>query len=231
MDQTDPGWKMDFEQELKRVAGSYTAQGYQVVVEPRPDDLPSFARDFKVELVGKRAAEGVLVAVKKNRDALAADANLPRYAEITSAQPGWRFDFAILESEEPGARELRGAQELPDEDVIKALGDAEQLAPTGFLRPALTTAWAGFEAAMRRRLRASGETAGWGTSPRPMLNELYSSGILSAGEFRRLEQVYRLRNEIAHGFASPTLDAGVVQFLVETARRLLTESQPAKKTA
>ena len=83
---------------------------------------------------------------------------------------------------------------------------------------------------MRRRLRASGETAGWGTSPRPMLNELYSSGILSAGEFRRLELVYRLRNEIAHGFASPTLDAGVVQFLVETARRLLTESQPAKKT-
>jgi len=142
---------MDFEQELKRVAGTYTAQGYQVVVEPRPDDLPSFAKDFKVELVGKRAAEGVLVAVKKNRDAMAADANLPRYAELTSAQPGWRFDFAILESEEPGARELRGAQELPDEDVIKALGDAEQLAPTGFLRPALTTAWAGFEAAARVR--------------------------------------------------------------------------------
>jgi hypothetical protein len=68
---------------------------------------------------------------------------MPRYAEITSAQPGWQFDFAILESEEPSARELRGAQELPDEDVIKALGDAEQLAPTGFLRPALTTAWAG----------------------------------------------------------------------------------------
>jgi hypothetical protein len=84
---------------------------------------------------------------------------------------------------------------------------------------------------MRRRLRASGETAGWGTSPRPMLNELYSSGIPSAGEFRRLELVYRLRNEIAHGFTSRALDTGVVQFLVETARRLLTESQPAKKTA
>jgi hypothetical protein len=64
-----------------------------------------------------------------------------------------------------------------------------------------------------------------------MLNELYSAGNLSAAEFPRLEHVYRLRNEIAHGFASPTLDPGVVQFLVETARRLLDESRPAKQTA
>src|SRR5260370_1248892 len=34
--------------------------------------------------------------------ALAADTNMARYAEITSSQPGWRFDFAILEAEDPG---------------------------------------------------------------------------------------------------------------------------------
>jgi hypothetical protein len=60
---------------------------------------------------------------------------------------------------------------------------------------------------------------------------LYSTGILSDGEFRHLEHVYRLRSEIAHGFASPTLDAGVVHFVVATARRLLAESQHTKKTA
>src|SRR5437588_10694449 len=99
---------MDFEQELRRVAGVYAGQGYQVVVRPGPDDLPPFAKDFKLELVGKRGVEGVLVAVKKNREELADDANLPRYAEITSGQPGWRVDFAILGAEEPGAREVRG---------------------------------------------------------------------------------------------------------------------------
>ena len=85
---------MDFEQELKRVAGVYAGQGYQVVVRPRPENLPPFAKDFKVEMVGKRAAEGVLVAVKKNREEMAADANMPRYAEITHV----RIDaaFAIV---------------------------------------------------------------------------------------------------------------------------------------
>src|SRR5436309_2280439 len=112
---------MDFEQGLKRLAERYSGQGYQVTVRPRPEDLPTFAKDFEVEIVARRAAEGVLVSVKKNRLEMAADKDMPRYAEVTGAQPGWRYDFAILEPEPPGARELRGAQELPDEDVEKAL--------------------------------------------------------------------------------------------------------------
>jgi hypothetical protein len=79
---------MDFEQELKRVAGVYAGQGYRVVVRPRPEDLPSFAKDFKVEVVGRRAAEGVLAAVKKNREEMAADADMPRYAEVTGCAAG-----------------------------------------------------------------------------------------------------------------------------------------------
>jgi REase_AHJR-like len=222
---------MDFEQELKRVAGGYAEQGYEVVVRPRPEDLPSFAKDFKVEIVGKRAAGGVLVAVKKNRDEFAADANMPRYAEIINSQPGWRFDFAILESEMPGARELRGAKEFSDEDIGKTLSDAEKMIRAEFIHAAVIAAWAGPEAAMRIRLRASGEVAGWGTMSRGMLNDLYSSGVFSQQEFRELERLSQLRNAIVHGFASPVSEAGAVQFLSQTARRLLAESQRAKQPA
>jgi hypothetical protein len=222
---------MDFEQELNRLADLYTSRGYQVTVRPRPEDLPPFAKDFQVDLVARRAAEGVLVSAKKNRLEMEADKNMPRYAEVTSAQPGWRYDFAILEPEQPGAREVRGAQELLDEEVDNALGDAEQLVRSGFIRPALLTAWAALEAAMRRRLRASGEVAGWGTSPRQMLNELYSAGDLSVTDFPRLEQVLRSRNEIVHGFASPNVDAGSIQFLIETARCLLQQSRLETRTA
>ena len=222
---------MDFETELIRVAGLYLSQGYQVVFRPGSAELPPFAKNFKVEIVAKRGTQGVLVSIKKNRFEMAADSNLPRYAEIISSQPGWRFDITILEGEDPAARELRGAQELPDEAIEKALDEACELVRTGFVRPALIIAWSALEAAMRRKLRASGETAGWGTPPRQLLNELYSTGILSGDVFRRLERVYRLRSEITHGFASPTLDAGTVSFLIETARGLLQESLPAKLTA
>jgi hypothetical protein len=169
--------------------------------------------------------------VKKNRQEIASDAELSRYAAETRRHKGWRFDLAILEPEELRAREMQGAEELPDEDVRKALGDAENLAKSGLIRPALITAWAAFEAAMRRRLRASGQQAGWGTMPRQMLTDLYSARIVSFQDFPRLEQVYRLRSEIAHGFASPKIEPEAVELLAKTARRLLDESQPSKQSA
>jgi REase_AHJR-like len=222
---------MNFEKELERVAGLYTSQGYQVVVRPGPEDLPPFARDFKVEIVARRVATGVLVVVKKDRLQLAADPNVPRYAEVTSAQSGWRVDLHILEAEDPTLREFPDARELSDEDIDKGLVDAEQLIGTGYVRPAVITAWAGFEAAMRRRLRSMGERAGPGADPMSLVGELHSGGPFSVEEFQHLERIYLLRNEIVHGFAAPTVDAGDVRFLVDTGRRLLEESQPAKQSA
>jgi hypothetical protein len=222
---------MNFEQELKKLAGVYEGTGYQVVIQPGPEQLPAFAKDFTVEILARRADGGVLVSVKKNRQEMEADKDMPRYAEITNEHPGWRYDFAILEGEEPGSREMCGAQDFSGEDVIRTLGEAEEVARMGFTRAAVITAWSALEAAMRMRLRASGEAAGWGTTPRQMLNELYSSGVLLGDEFARLESLYQVRNQIVHGFASPTSDAEMVPFMAGLARRLVNESQTAKQTA
>jgi hypothetical protein len=221
---------MDIEKELKRVADLYTGQGYQVKIRPRPEDLPSFAKDFKVEIVGKRGDEGILVAVKKNRAEMKADADMARYAEVTGAQPGWRFDFVILEGESSMGRQ-GGAQEPSDEHLNHLLRGVHDLVGKAYVNPAMISAWAALEAAMRRRLRAEGENAGWGTQPRQMMNELYSTGIFSAEEFARLEQASRLRNEIVHGFVPTAVDPTLVQFLIETAVRLLEESQAVKQPA
>jgi hypothetical protein len=101
----------------------------------------------------------------------------------------------------------------------------------GFVQEALIAAWAVLEAAMRKRLKAEGKEAGWGSSPRTMLNELYSSGVLPGGVFRDLEGLFQARSALVHGFTIPGIQASAVQFLVETARRLLDESQAVKKTA
>jgi hypothetical protein len=223
---------MDFEQELKRVADTYASQGYQVTVRPNPEVLPPFAKDFKVEILGKRGTEGVLVAVKKDRDEVAADSNLTRYAEITSLQKGWRFDFAILEAENPISREIDGAEDFSSEDINKSFIEALEMVHLGFLRPAVITAWAGFEAAMRLRLRAAGERAGWGLAPRSMLNELYSNGVINVEEFRKLETLSRVRNQIVHGFISSLAsDGGAVDFLCDIGHRLIEESQNANLSA
>ena len=140
---------MDFEQQLQRLADLYRDQGFQVIVRPRPEDLPSFARGFTVEILGTRGHERVLAAVKKNRNEAAADPNQGRYAEVTNSQDGWRFDLAILGPEDPSIREIGEAREFSAGDIEEAFDKALELAGLGFDRPALITAWSGFEAAMR----------------------------------------------------------------------------------
>jgi hypothetical protein len=124
---------MDFEQELRRVARVYTEQGYQVTLRPTAAQLPDFARDFKVEILARRGDGGVIASVKKNRGGMAADQEMPRYAEVTGEQPGWRYDFTILEAEPPGAREARGAQDFSGDDINKTLAEAEEMAHLGFV--------------------------------------------------------------------------------------------------
>lgn len=227
---------MDKEHELNQVVTFYRGQGYDVTVQPRADQLPPFAKDFRVEILGRRGTEGVLVAVRKNRDEFAADRDVQRYAEIIGTQPGWRFDFAILEAENPSSREGRGAREFLAEDITRSLEQAKELSRIGFTQYAVIPAWAALEAAMRMRLRAFGQKAGWGSKPREMVKELYSAGAFTPDEFRRIEAATQIRNQVAHGFTPQSPPSGdseteLVQLLSNVADRLVNESQHAKQPA
>jgi hypothetical protein len=222
---------MNTELRLNQVADRYRAQGYNIVIRPRPDDLPAFAKDFNVEIIARRDDGGVLASAKKTQGDLEADREVPRYAEVAAKQPGWRFDVIVLGPETRPMLEKRDATEPSDEDTRQAIGDVERMLQAGFVQQALIAAWAVLETAMRRRLRAGGEEAGWGSSPRTMLNELYSGGVLQSSVFRDLEGIFHSRSAIVHGFATPVIEKSAVQFLVETARMLLDESRVAKKTA
>jgi hypothetical protein len=222
---------MNIEERIDQVASRYRAQGYQVVVRPRPDVLPPFAKDFTVEILATRADGGVLVSAKGTQSDLEADSSLSHYAEVIEKQPAWRYDVIVLGRELPAYPEKRDVQEQSEDEIRRSLADAERMNQAGFLTPTVIAAWAALESAMRYRLHDQGSDAGWGTSPRTMLNELVSSGVLSISTFRDLESLFQLRNIIVHGFSAPEINPRAAQFLIDTARRLLDESRPAKQTA
>ena len=222
---------MNLEQRLNYVAERYKDQGYQVVVHPDRDSLPPFAKDFKVEILATREDGNVLASAKGSPSELEADPNVTKYVEIANHQPGWRFDVFVLGRDSQVNEEKRQMKEPPQEEILRSLDGVQQMLRAGFLEPSLVAAWAALEAAMRRRLRSGGEEAGWGTSPRTMLNELYSEGVLSTRVLRDLEGLFQLRSAIVHGFSAPTVEPSAVQFLIDTARRLLTEPEPVKQPA
>ena len=86
------------------------------------------------------------------------------------------------------------------------------------------------------RIRAEGGRAGWGANSRVMLNELYSTGSLSDAEFRQLESLSMLRNQIVHGFTSLSFESNTttvddVSLLREVGRRLAYESAMGAQSA
>jgi hypothetical protein len=221
---------MNNQQRLEHVADRYRQQGYRVVLNPGPDDLPPFAKDFAVEILATRPDGGVLASAKASPSEFERDPDLSRYAEIIQNQPGWRYDVFVL-GPPPPAPEPREVADASEEEIARTLTDSERLYQAGFAPQAVLSGWAALESAMRHKLRAMGDKAGWGTSSRAMLNELVSSGVLSPGEFRDLEGLSRLRNVIVHGFSVPEIGAGAVAFLADTSRRLLAESKPVQEAS
>ena len=223
---------MNIEQRLTYMADRYRSQGYQVVVHPGPEDLPDFAKAFKVEIVARRPDGSALVSAKKSPKELEADQNLAKYAEATEQQKDWRFDVVVLgPDDETKMQDMQEAREPSDDDFRDQIEIVSRLLDANVNQQAFILAWSVLEAAMRRRLQAEGEDAGWGTSPRTMLNELLSAGVFNNSVFRDLEGLFRARNAIVHGFTMPVIEPSAVTFLLDLARKLLEESKPAKQPA
>src|SRR5947209_1556067 len=75
----------------------------KVVLHPKPDDLPLFAKDFKVQILARKDNGGILTVAKDSPSELQADQDVARYLEIVAKQPGWRLDVFVLGPEVPAA--------------------------------------------------------------------------------------------------------------------------------
>ena len=108
---------MNIEQLLNYVADRYRSLGFKVVRRPGPDDLPPFAKDFKVEVLATGTDGNVLTSAKASPLEVASDPNLPRYGETIEQQPGWRFEVLVLDPAAGLPKQERPAVE-PSEDVL-----------------------------------------------------------------------------------------------------------------
>jgi hypothetical protein len=147
------GETMDFENELQQLGRQYREEGYSVMLHPEGDQVPEFAKDFGADIIATRGEERVIVQAKYDRAALEADPKVPLRAEITNAQPGWRYDLVILNEGDPFRRMTRDAREPSNEEIEELLAYTERMLAAGDLRSSCVFAWSGLEAAMRQVCR------------------------------------------------------------------------------
>jgi hypothetical protein len=68
------------------VADRYRSLSFKVVIRPAPDDLPPFAKDFKIDMVATKDDGSALVLAKGSAAELEAKADVARRL-LTDAQP------------------------------------------------------------------------------------------------------------------------------------------------
>jgi hypothetical protein len=204
---------------LERVAQRYRDEGFDVIVHPRPDQVPPFADGFQLDLIGTRGAQGVIVVVKTNRLALAHDPQITQLAQVVNEQPSWRLDVEVLEAETALEKAAQDAAEPSDVELAGILKAADDLADRGYSPYACVVAWGGLEAAMRR-IR-SGPGLHGRTDPAALMRSLYGNGYLSREQFDRLKESYKIRSQVVHGLVPPQVNAELVHDVTATARHLV----------
>lgn len=202
----------------QQVAEEYRGKGYDVVLEPGPDQLPSVLAQYRPDIVARKGDETIVIEVK-SRHSLRRPPQVEALAKAVRELPGWRLELIVARPDVafplPELTEPWGEEQVSD-----ALDEAGQLLRTNHPAAALLLAWAATEAALRLLAAKEGmiiERA----EANALLNHLTTGGVLTRQRFKALRNALEVRNAVAHGLEPPKLEPSGVRSLIETTSDLL----------
>lgn len=206
------------------------ADGYDVLVEPGPDQLPVELAHFRPDILARRGDENLIVEIKRQFDRLAAG-QIEAMARAVWSKPGWSFELAVVSPDDTGV----DAVWTPAE-IAARLAEAEALMEHDHAEAALLLLVAAAEAA-GRRLADAEQVAVQRWHPRALFRQLVHVGLLDRAALPVLDHAVTMRNRLKHGIvpdgengdisASAREVAAVVKQLVaEIARTASAEPGP-----
>lgn len=197
-----------------KMAEKYKMQGFEVIIEPRIEELPFDLGGYRPDLIVKKPHnEGHIIEIKS------AVARMPidRYreiAEIVSQHIGWSFLLVTGEDVPSGNGDLLSWEQMRQRQI-----QAKQLLSLGESEGAFLSLWMVLEAAMRQQAKqVSIPIERFPTLS--LINHLYSQGELSIEQFDRVKLLQTVRNRFVHGYQTPNLSEPTKQ-LQELVNELL----------
>lgn len=210
------------DREVERIAELYRQRGYNVVIEPAPQETPAFLEGLQPDLIATKGDAHVLVEVKA-REALRNSDSARRMADLVANQPDWRFELILLPRRESQISEF-DTQLLPIQRIKDLMERSRQQWKTGDRSLAFAGAWIAAEAALRLLAAVYGLTNPiW--SPSALLKQLVFAGAISREQYKALDGMQILRNRIVHGFQPPEIDDKTLATLTEVTEVLLADAE------
>jgi hypothetical protein len=187
------------EQTLK-VADELAAKGYQVTIEPSPDNLPFDLGGYCPDLLAFKDGGGIILEMKPRLAGVSVD-RFQELAERIAQHAGWRFMLVTLDDVTKNILP-EGQEDLPSWSALKdKVAGIDGLIGTGLLEPALLYLWGAIEAMLRKRALAQLLPIDRFPADK-LLKHSYSSGELSIQEFDLITPLLAKRNRVAHGLVT-----------------------------
>lgn len=208
--QTDLSERQAVEQVIQRLH----AEGWSVVEQPGPQQLPEAVAPFRPDLVAHRGAEHLIVEIKSRQTP--PDFDMVTLAEQIAALPGWRLDLVYV------PQELATADR---DQLLRWAATANALAASA-PEAAMLLVWAAIEGLLHQLAEARGVDT---NQPGRLLAALASLGVVEHEEHEVLRRAMQTRNALAHGRRGPAVDTATLQRLSALAETLANQAIPATR--
>lgn len=202
---------------LLELVTEYRQKGYEVLLSPKPEELPDFLRSYRPDMIVSRGEEKVVIEVK-SRPSIASAQYLRGLAQAVEEHPGWRVEL-VMTNPEDALYSAKVEGSLQEHEIKSQLQVARELT-VHHPESAILYAWSLAEATLRL-LANKEELDLQRPEPLRLLKQLATEGVISKAEYQSLMNAFGLRNAIAHGFKTTHLTPNVVLNLIEVTEQLL----------
>lgn len=203
---------------IREIAKDYQSKGYKVFVEPSRDNIPDFLGDFKPDIIARSANDNIIAEVKISSKLHKNDFNyLETIARIVEQQNDWRFDLIFTNPKEIDENE--GKLFINDTENSKRIELAKKTLDDD-ISLAFIMLWIVLESVLRQKgnIEISNKTVN------VLIKNLYSVDEISYLEYKKLDDLFKLRNNIVHGFYS-AIDRSDFDALLQIIQKITGESK------
>ena len=192
---------------LDRVVPLLRAEGYEVISDPGPDDLPPFLGDWHPDAIAIGKHPSLLVEVFRKEGSR----ELRKVHELCSLladHDDWELRVFYFSSLEPT---LHPVADVATAEAIQAARNVSEIEP----RAAMLFAWSILEAVARDKIETTGTRP---LNPSALVNLLAGEGYVDQNQANRMFELAKVRSRVAHGqidFAAMSEDVSWILSVAE----------------
>ena len=199
---------------LDRVLPMLRTEGYEVIPDPDPDDLPPFLREWRPDAIaiGKRPS---LVVEVFRKGGSGEPRKVHELHSLLADHDDWELRLFYVSSLEPT---LHPVAEAVTVEAIRAARNVSGIEP----RAAMLFAWSIMEAVARDKIETAGTRA---LNPSALVNLLAGEGCIDQNQANRMLELAEVRLQMAHGQIDSVATAEDVLWILSMAEQVAIDEE------